>query len=69
MPRQQIVSPRIGKPSGHFSHTNAIEARGRIVFISGMTSKPSQRWGRVSGRGLAPPSRTGAPDAMACRSR
>ena len=39
MPRQQIVSPRIGKPSGHFSHANAIEARGRIVFISGMTSK------------------------------
>jgi 2-iminobutanoate/2-iminopropanoate deaminase len=39
MPRQQIVSPRIGKPSGHFSQANAIEARGRLVFISGMTSK------------------------------
>ena len=39
MARQQIVSPKLGKPSGHFSHANAIEARGRIVFISGMTSK------------------------------
>lgn len=82
MPRQQIVSPRIGKPSGHFSHTNAIEARGRIVFISGMTSKAAG--GTVVGVGdieaqpalgagerawFGPPSRTGAPDAMACRSR
>ena len=39
MPREQVISPRIGKPSGHFSQANAIEARGRIVFISGMTSK------------------------------
>jgi 2-iminobutanoate/2-iminopropanoate deaminase len=39
MARQQIVSDRIGKPSGHFSQANVIEARGRLVFISGMTSK------------------------------
>ncbi len=39
MPRQQVVSGKIGKPSGHFSHANAIEARGRLVFISGMTAK------------------------------
>src|SRR5258708_39421235 len=39
MARQQIISDRIGKPSGHFSQANAIEARGRIVLISGMTSK------------------------------
>lgn len=49
MPRQQIVSPRIGKPSGHFSHANAIEARGRLVFISGMTSKAAD--GSVVGVG------------------
>jgi 2-iminobutanoate/2-iminopropanoate deaminase len=49
MPRQQIVSPRIGKPSGHFAHANAIEARGRIVFISGMTSKAAD--GSVVGVG------------------
>ena len=49
MPRQQIVSPKIGRPSGHFSQANAIEARGRIVFISGMTSKAAD--GSVVGPG------------------
>ena len=49
MPRQQITSPRIGKPSGHFAHANAIEARGRLVFISGMTSKAAD--GSVVGVG------------------
>ena len=49
MPRQQIVSPRIGKPSGHFSQANAIEARGRFVFISGMTAKAAD--GSIVGRG------------------
>src|SRR4051812_34857521 len=49
MPRQQIVSDRIGKPSGHFSQANAIEARGRLVFISGMTSKRSD--GSIPGVG------------------
>ena len=39
MPRQQIASDRIGRPSGHFSQAIAVEARGRMVFISGMTSK------------------------------
>lgn len=49
MPRQQIVSDRIGKPSGHFSQANAIEARGKLVFISGMTSKLAD--GSVGGVG------------------
>ena len=49
MARQQIVSDRIGKPSGHFSQANAIEARGRIVFISGMTSKCAD--GTIAGVG------------------
>ena len=49
MPRQQITSPRIGAPSGHFAHANAIEARGRLVFISGMTSKAAD--GTVVGVG------------------
>ncbi|HET8996507.1 MAG TPA: RidA family protein [Acetobacteraceae bacterium] len=39
MPRTAIVSERIGKPSGHFAQAIAVEARGRLVFISGMTSK------------------------------
>jgi 2-iminobutanoate/2-iminopropanoate deaminase len=39
MPKQQIVSDRIGRPSGHFSQATVIEARGRLVFISGMTAR------------------------------
>jgi len=39
MPKQQIVSDKIGKPSGHFSHATVIEARGRLVFVSGMLAK------------------------------
>ena len=49
MARQQVTSPRIGAPSGHFAHANAIEARGRLVFISGMTSKAAD--GSVVGIG------------------
>ena len=49
MPRQQIVSPRLGRPSGHFSHANTVGAHGRIVFISGMTSKAAD--GSVVGVG------------------
>jgi enamine deaminase RidA (YjgF/YER057c/UK114 family) len=39
MPKTQIVSPKIRQPSGHFSQATMIEARGRIVFISGMTAR------------------------------
>lgn len=49
MPRTAIVSGRIGKPSGHFAQAITVEARGRLVFISGMTSKRSD--GSVAGVG------------------
>ena len=39
MPKKQIVSEKISKPNGHFSQATVIEARGRLVFISGMTSR------------------------------
>jgi 2-iminobutanoate/2-iminopropanoate deaminase len=39
MPKQQITSDRISRPSGHFSHATMIEAKGRLVFISGMTAR------------------------------
>ena len=39
MPKQQITSDRISKPSGHFSQATVVEARGRLVFISGMTAR------------------------------
>jgi 2-iminobutanoate/2-iminopropanoate deaminase len=37
--KQQISSDRLGRPSGHFSQATMIEARGRLVFISGLTSR------------------------------
>ena len=39
MPRKQVQSDKISKPNGHFSQATMIEARGRLVFISGMTSR------------------------------
>jgi reactive intermediate/imine deaminase len=39
MPKQQIRSDRLRQPSGVFSHATAIEAMGRLVFISGMTAR------------------------------
>lgn len=39
MPKQQIRSDRLPQPSGVFSHATAIEARGRLVFISGMVAR------------------------------
>jgi 2-iminobutanoate/2-iminopropanoate deaminase len=49
MPKTQIVSPKIRQPSGHFSHATMIEARGRLVFISGMTARRAD--GRIAGIG------------------
>src|SRR5665213_2408520 len=49
MPKQQIVSDKISRPSGHFSHATMVEARGRIVFISGMTAKKAD--GTMAGIG------------------
>jgi enamine deaminase RidA (YjgF/YER057c/UK114 family) len=37
------------KPNGHFSQATAIEARGRLVFLSGMTSRRAD--GSVAGIG------------------
>ena len=39
MAKQQIISDRMQAPSGHFSHATTIEARGKLVFISGMTAR------------------------------
>ncbi|HYF09345.1 MAG TPA: RidA family protein [Acetobacteraceae bacterium] len=49
MPKQQILSEKIGKPSGHFSHATVVEARGRLVFVSGMLAKGPD--GKVVGVG------------------
>ncbi len=37
--KQQITSKKIRQPSGHFSQAIVTEARGKLVFISGMTAR------------------------------
>jgi 2-iminobutanoate/2-iminopropanoate deaminase len=49
MPKTQVISPKIRQPSGHFSQATMIEARGRLVFISGMTARRAD--GTVAGIG------------------
>jgi 2-iminobutanoate/2-iminopropanoate deaminase len=49
MSKKQIMSEKIRQPSGHFSQATTVEARGRLVFISGMTSR--RRDGTIAGIG------------------
>ncbi|MGH7094709.1 MAG: RidA family protein, partial [Stellaceae bacterium] len=49
MPKQQIRSDRLRQPSGVFSHATMIEAKGRLVFISGMTARRAD--GSIAGIG------------------
>jgi 2-iminobutanoate/2-iminopropanoate deaminase len=39
MAKEQVRTERVREPVGHFSQAIAIEAKGRIVFISGMTAR------------------------------
>ena len=39
MPKQEISTSSLRKPNGHFSQATAIEAKGKLVFISGMTAR------------------------------
>ena len=47
--KKQITSEKIRQPSGHFSQAIAIEAKGKLVFISGMTSRCAD--GTIAGVG------------------
>jgi 2-iminobutanoate/2-iminopropanoate deaminase len=47
--KQQITSEKIRQPSGHFSQATVIEARGKLVFISGMTARRAD--GSIAGVG------------------
>jgi enamine deaminase RidA (YjgF/YER057c/UK114 family) len=49
MPKKQIVSAKLRAPSGHFSHATMADARGRLVFISGMTARCAD--GSIAGIG------------------
>jgi len=39
MAKQQVTTSKVREPMGHFSQAIAIEAKGRLVFISGMTAR------------------------------
>ena len=49
MPKQQITSEKISRPSGVFSQATMVEAKGRLVFISGMTARGAD--GKIAGVG------------------
>jgi 2-iminobutanoate/2-iminopropanoate deaminase len=49
MPKQEIVSPALAVPNGHFAQATSAAATGRLVFISGMTARNQQ--GGVTGIG------------------
>ena len=49
MSRRQIRSDKIQQPSGHFSHAIEVPAKGRLVFISGMTARRAD--GTIAGIG------------------
>ena len=49
MSKKQIQSDKIRQPSGHFSQAIAIEAKGKLVFISGMTARRAD--GTIAGIG------------------
>ena len=49
MSKKQIQSDKIRRPSGHFSHAISVEAKGNLVFISGMTSRRAD--GTIAGVG------------------
>lgn len=38
MKKQQIVSPKLRKPSGHFAQAISVSGAGKLVFISGMVA-------------------------------
>ena len=39
MKKQQIHTDKLREPVGHFSQAIAIEAKGKLVFLSGMTAR------------------------------
>jgi enamine deaminase RidA (YjgF/YER057c/UK114 family) len=39
MAKEQVTTSKVRSPSGHFSQAIAVEAKGRLVFLSGMTAR------------------------------
>ena len=49
MSKRQIQSDKIRQPSGHFSQAICVEAKGKLIFISGMTARRAD--GTIAGIG------------------
>ena len=49
MAKQEISTTNIKKPGGHFSLATVVEAKGKLVFISGMTAHKPE--GTIAGIG------------------
>jgi reactive intermediate/imine deaminase len=49
MAKKQIQSEKIRQPSGHFSQAISTDAKGKLVFISGMTARCAD--GTIAGVG------------------
>jgi len=49
MQKHEVSSDKIHKPLGHFSQATVIEAKGRLVFVSGMTARKPD--GSIAGIG------------------
>jgi reactive intermediate/imine deaminase len=47
--KQQVTTDKLRQPNGHFSQATTIEARGKLVFISGMTARTPD--GTIAGLG------------------
>jgi 2-iminobutanoate/2-iminopropanoate deaminase len=47
--KQQVTTDKLRQPNGHFSQATTIEARGKLVFISGMTARMPD--GTIAGLG------------------
>jgi 2-iminobutanoate/2-iminopropanoate deaminase len=47
--KQQITTDKLAVPNGHFSQATTIEAKGKLVFISGMTARTAD--GGIAGIG------------------
>src|SRR5262245_25984882 len=49
MPKREVISERLRKPTGVFSQATVTEAKGRLVFVSGMTARRAD--GSIAGVG------------------
>jgi len=47
--KEQITSPALAAPNGNFSQAIAVDAKGKLVFISGMTARRQD--GTIAGVG------------------